>query len=566
MSYEPLARKYRPQTFDELIGQEALVRALKNTLASKKIHPAYIFSGIRGIGKTTVARIFAKGLNCEKGITPKPCNECSSCKEITRSYSLDMMEIDGATHTSADEARLLADIAKYTPARDRFRIFLIDEFHMLSKAAFNALLKTLEEPPPRAVFLFATTEPHKIPETIDSRSYHFRLKRITEEMIYSYLKGISEKESIAIDDEALKLVARYGEGSMRDSLTILDRLVSYAGLDRITENMASLVLGIVNRDFLLKSAKALLFNDLKTLYSLLNELFERGDDLERFLADLMALMREILRGKAIGEAPEELSLIVSKVSMEDLLKALDVMVSSAQRLKQSLDQRVVLELELTKIASLPSIVPIDKIVKLVEGCESFDSEILFKGDEEKEEKREEIYEQKEKIEKEVEKAVSEELSFSAIIPFKRIDDEEAKSYDSKNPKIENFKEAVSEELPLIGNAFERSQLSIDPDGNLHIFMQSSSATVMRYLKEAQNFKKLKEIASKQGISGAIIIENVENNFDADNQTEDKETQEKNEYKPEPATLNFISAFDGEVLKIVRKSYSSESGGEDGEPE
>lgn len=566
MSYEPLARKYRPQTFDELIGQEALVRALKNTLASKKIHPAYIFSGIRGIGKTTVARIFAKGLNCEKGITPKPCNECSSCKEITRSYSLDMMEIDGATHTSADEARLLADIAKYTPARDRFRIFLIDEFHMLSKAAFNALLKTLEEPPPRAVFLFATTEPHKIPETIDSRSYHFRLKRITEEMIYSYLKGISEKESIAIDDEALKLVARYGEGSMRDSLTILDRLVSYAGLDRITENMASLVLGIVNRDFLLKSAKALLFNDLKTLYSLLNELFERGDDLERFLADLMALMREILRGKAIGEAPEELSLIVSKVSMEDLLKALDVMVSSAQRLKQSLDQRVVLELELTKIASLPSIVPIDKIVKLVEGCESFDSEILFKGDEEKEEKREEIYEQKEKIEKEVEKAVSEELSFSAIIPFKRIDDEEAKSYDSKNPKIENFKEAVSEELPLIGNAFERSQLSIDPEGNLHIFMQSSSATVMRYLKEAQNFKKLKEIASKQGISGAIIIENVENNFDADNQTEDKETQEKNEYKPEPATLNFISAFDGEVLKIVRKSYSSESGGEDGEPE
>jgi len=273
-----------------------------------------------------------------------------------------------------------------------------------------------------------------------------------------------------------------------------------------------------------------------------------------------------LRGKAIGEAPEELSFIVSKVSMEDLLKALDVMVSSAQRLKQSLDQRVVLELELTKIASLPSIVPIDKIVKLVEGCESFDSEILFKGNEEKEEKREEIYEQKEKIEKEVEKAVSEELSFSAIIPFKRIDDEEAKSYDSKNPKIENFKEAVSEELPLIGNAFERSQLSIDPDGNLHIFMQSSSATVMRYLKEAQNFKKLKEIASKQGISGAIIIENVENNFDADNQTEDKETQEKNEYKPEPATLNFISAFDGEVLKIVRKSYSSESGGEDGEPE
>lgn len=566
MSYEPLARKYRPQTFDELIGQEALVRALKNTLASKKIHPAYIFSGIRGIGKTTVARIFAKGLNCESGITPKPCNKCSSCREITGSYSLDMMEIDGATHTSADEARLLADIAKYTPARDRFRIFLIDEVHMLSKAAFNALLKTLEEPPPQAVFLFATTEPHKIPETIDSRSYHFRLKRITEEMIYSYLKGISEKESIAIDDEALRLVARYGEGSMRDSLTILDRLVSYAGLDKITENMASAVLGVVNRDFLLKSARAILFNDMKTLYNLLNQLFERGDDPERFLADLMALMREILRGKAIGEASEELSQIVSKVSMEDLLRAMDLMVSSAQRLKQSLDQRVVLELELTKIASLPSIVPIDKIVKLVEESESpFNSEILFKGEEDKEEKREESGEQKQMVDGETEKAVSEELSFSALIPFKRIDDEEAMSYDSKNPKIERFKEAVSEELPLVGNAFEKSQLSIDPDGNLHIFMQSSSATVMKYLKELQNFKKLQEIASKAGIAGSILLEKGENGFDEKEQ-EKAEIQEKDEYKTKPATSNFISAFDGNVMKIVRKNYSSESGGDDGELE
>lgn len=562
MSYEPLARKYRPQNFEELVGQEVLVRALKNTLVSAKIHPAYIFSGIRGIGKTTVARIFAKGLNCEKGITPKPCNECSSCKEITKSYSLDMMEIDGATHTSADEARLLADIAKYTPARDRFRIFLIDEVHMLSKAAFNALLKTLEEPPPQAVFLFATTEPHKIPETIVSRSYHFRLKRITEEMIYSYLKKISEKESITIDDEALRLVARYGEGSMRDSLTILDRLVSYAGLDRITENMASTVLGIVNRDFLIKSAKALLFNDLKTQYSLLNELFERGDDPERFFADLMALMREILRGKAIGEVSEELSPIVSKVSMEDLLKALDMMIISAQRLKQSLDQRVVLELEMTKIASLPSIVPIDKIVKLVEESESFDSDILFK---EKEKKEETSAEQKQKTEKEIEKAASKELSFSALIPFKRIDDEEAKSYDSKDPKIEKFKEAVSEELPLIGNTFEKSHLSIDPDGNLHIFMESSSATVIKYLKEAQNFKKLQEIASKQGISGKILLEKTENNFDTKG-IEDKETPGKNEYKLKPATLNFIAAFEGEVIKIVRKSYSSESGGEDGELE
>lgn len=563
MSYEPLARKYRPQNFEELVGQEAMVRALKNILASKKIHPAYIFSGIRGVGKTTVARIFAKGLNCEKGITPKPCNECPSCKEIMRSYSLDMMEIDGATHTSADEARLLADIAKYTPARDRFRIFLIDEVHMLSKAAFNALLKTLEEPPPQAVFLFATTEPHKIPETIDSRSYHFRLKRITEEMIYSYLKGIIEKEGVIIEDKALRLVARYAEGSMRDSLTILDRLVSYAGLDKITENMASSVLGVVNRDFLIKSAKAILLNDLKTLYSLLNELFVRGDDPERFLSDLMSLMIEILRGKTTGEVSEELSQIVSKVSLEDLLRALDVMISSAQRLKQSLDQRVVLELELTKIASLPSIVPIDKIAKLVEK-QDLNFDVLFKTEEKRaEENKEENNEGTIKKKERQEKASFEELTFDAIIPFKRIDEEEAKSYDSRNPKIDMFKTVVSDELPLIGNAIENSQLSIDPDGNLHIFMNSAGATVKKYLKEPHNLKKLQEIASSQGISGKIIIERGENEY---NEPPQIDIQEKNESKVKPATLNLINAFEGEVTKILKKNYSSESGGEDGELE
>ena len=564
MPYEPLARKYRPQNFEELIGQEALVRALRNILSLQKIHPAYIFSGIRGVGKTTVARIFAKGLNCEKGVTPKPCNQCSSCKEITRSFSLDVMEIDGATHTSAEEARLLSDIAKYTPARDRFRIFLIDEVHMLSKAAFNALLKTLEEPPPQAVFLFATTEPQKIPETIDSRSYHFRLKRINDEMVYSYIKGVIEKESIEIEDGALRLVARYGEGSMRDSLTILDRLVSYAGLDRITESMASAVLGTVNREFLLKTAKAVLFNDLKSLYSLLNELFERGDDPERFLQDFMAFMREILRGKAIGEISEELSFIVSKVSMEDLLRALDLLVLAAQKLKQSLDQRVVLELELTKIASLPLIVPIDKIIKLVEESQSLDSFILFK--EEVEEKKDADPKDEEKRESESIKITSEELSFSALIPFKRIDEEEARSYDTVNPKIEEFKKIVSEELPMVGNFFEKALLSIDPEGNLHIFLKSPSITVTKYIKQQRTIKQLEDIAAKTGITGKIFIEVEEDVLEIEETEKNENIKDKEEYKPKKATLNFISAFNGEIIKILRKNFETESGGEDGELE
>lgn len=555
MAYEPLARRYRPQNFDELIGQEALVRALKNTLAQKKIHPAYIFSGIRGIGKTTVARLFAKGLNCEKGITPKPCNECPSCTEITRGYSIDMLEIDGATHTGADEARLLTDMAKYTPARDRFRIFLIDEVHMLSKAAFNALLKTLEEPPPQAVFLFATTEPHKIPETIDSRSYHFRLKRISEEMIYFKLKSIAEKESIDIEDEALKIIARYGDGSMRDSLTILDRLLSYAGLERITESMVTKVLGIVGRDFLLRVAKAILNYDIKTLYNLLDELFSKGDDPERFLSDLLVIFREFLRGKTTGEATEDLIHLLQKISLEDILRSIDILNLSAQRIKGALDQRAVLELELIKIASLPAILPIDTILRgLPEN-----SNILFKNDVEAQPKNKENIKVDEKAI--IEEVTSEELNFKSIIPFKRMDDEEAMSFEGLNPLFKKIKNEISEELPLALETIEKSTFSVDPSGNLHISIPSNRETIFKYLTDRQNILAIEKIAKRNGIGGKIFVEK-NGTEDFEFEKEEKPVRKKAERKQ--GTLLLLESFSGEISAIEKKDV--ESGGEDGELE
>ncbi len=573
ISYEPLARKCRPQTFEELVGQEAMVRALRNTLASGKVHPAYIFSGIRGVGKTTVARIFAKGLNCEKGVTPNPCNQCPSCMEITKSFSLDMLEIDGATHTGAEEARLLADMARYTPSRDRFRIFLIDEVHMLSKAAFNALLKTLEEPPPQAVFLFATTEPHKIPETIESRSHHFRLKRLTEEMVLGFLRQIVEKEKISIDEKALSIVARCGEGSMRDSLTILDRLISYAGLDRITEEMAAKALGIVGRDFLLKTSRAILFYDLKNLYSLLGQLFERGDDPERFLLDLMRVFRELLRAKAVGEADEDVRPLVSRASMEEIMRSLDLMVIAVQRLKQALDQRVVLELELTKIASLPQILPIDRILKAVEETDLRKSGHLLPLDDPGA-GRDEVPNDSPPAEEPRPGAdgpaghEEASLRFSALIPFKRMDEEESKSFELEDGRLENIKKEVAKELPLAAEVIEKSQLSIDPDGNLHIFVSRRNTTVFDYLKIPGNARKLEAMAAAEKITGRVYIEKT--NGDEAEDPDQPEAASAGKKEPEDVikegTKKLIDAFDGRVLRLDRKENKFDAGGDDGESE
>jgi DNA polymerase III subunit gamma/tau len=570
MSYEPLARKCRPQDFEELIGQEAMVRALRNTLASGKVHPAYIFSGIRGVGKTTVARIFAKGLNCEKGVTPKPCNECPSCREITRSFSMDMLEIDGATHTGADEARLLADMARYTPSRDRFRIFLIDEVHMLSKAAFNALLKTLEEPPAQAVFLFATTEPHKIPETIDSRSHHFRLKRLTEEQVVGFLKNIVKNEKISIEEEAISIVARCGEGSMRDSLTVLDRLISYAGLENITEEMTAKALGIVGRDFLLKIARAVVFYDLKSLYSLLGQLFERGDDPERFLLDLMRVFREILRAKAVGEADDDIRPLVARASMEEILRTLDLLVTAVQRLKQALDQRVILELELTKIASLPSILPIDRILKAVEESDFKKGSQLLPLDDfsDNEEKKQDAEPVPAGEEEPAEKQGEADLRFSALIPFKRMDEEESNSFELQDQRIDNFKKEAVKELPLATDAIEKSQFSIDPDGNLHIFVPRANSTVFDYLKKPENAKKLEELASTENIKGRVFLEKT--NGEEPEEAESKQSETAKSADPadriKDGTKKLVEAFDGHIIKVNKKEPVTDIGGDDAELE
>src|SRR4051794_34550344 len=248
MAYQALARRYRPQTFADVIGQETIVRTLQNAIEEQRIHHAYLFSGVRGVGKTTAARILAKALNCEHGPTVEPDNTCTTCREITEGIDMDVREIDAATYTGVDNIRELRDVTQFQPARDRYRIFIIDEAHMLSSGAWNALLKILEEPPPHVVFMFATTEIHKVPQTIISRVQKFMMRKITLDELVARLTEICKAEGIDAEPQALEIVARRGEGSARDALSLLNQVIAFSGRKVTAEDVAT-ILGLSDTTF-----------------------------------------------------------------------------------------------------------------------------------------------------------------------------------------------------------------------------------------------------------------------------------------------------------------------------
>lgn len=313
MEYQVSARKHRPMTFDEVSGQPHVVRTLTNALMSGRTAHAYLFSGMRGVGKTTMARILAKALNCEKGPTAKPCLECPSCLEIGRGTSLDVMEIDGASSNSVDDVREMRETVKTAPARDRYRIYIIDEVHMLSTAAFNALLKTLEEPPSHVVFLFATTESHKIPRTILSRCQHFNFRRISRREIMEQLKRVAETDGIVVDDRSLSVLARASDGSMRDGLSLLDQAVAFGGKQVRSDDLVAL-LGSAPRELQREVIRAILDHDAGRALRAVAGLQDQGCDLRQFCGELIEHIRNVLVAKIapdaenlIEVAPEEMA-------------------------------------------------------------------------------------------------------------------------------------------------------------------------------------------------------------------------------------------------------------------
>ncbi|HXY41211.1 MAG TPA: DNA polymerase III subunit gamma/tau [Vicinamibacteria bacterium] len=376
MSYEVFARKYRPQTFDDLVGQAHVSRTLKNAVAQNRLAHAYLFVGPRGIGKTSTARILAKALNCVKGPTVTPDNTCDNCKEIAAGNSLDVLEIDGASNNGVEQVRELRENARYTPSKSRFKIYIIDEVHMLSNAAFNALLKTLEEPPPRVKFIFATTEYHKIPETILSRCQQYDFRMIPARELQAHLRTIADAEKIRVQDASLALIARAAEGSVRDALSLFDQVLAFTGQEVKDEEVAGL-LGLVDRQLLHRATRALVASDSVAMLELVESLADYGADYRNFVRELLLYLREVLvvkLAKAEGPLlasilPEEIGTLretAALLSEEDLLRSLDLLTRLEAELRLTSDPRVTLDLALLKLVQMRRLLPFAELVSRVE--------------------------------------------------------------------------------------------------------------------------------------------------------------------------------------------------------
>ena len=386
MSYQVIARKWRPQKFEDVTGQEVLTRTLQNSLENDRLHHAYLFSGARGVGKTTTARLVARGLNCHKAQKPTahPCapideKACASCREIAEGRSMDVLEIDAASNTGVDNVReVIINSVAVAPARDRFKVFIIDEVHMLSPSAFNALLKTIEEPPPRVVFIMATTDAHKVPETISSRCQLFEFRTIATAKIAERLRLIADAEKISISDDAIREIARAGDGSMRDAQSAFDQAISFAGKKIKSEDVEK-ALGLTGADVLARVMSGIAENNPAEALAIVDDVVMRGHNLRNFLRDLMAHLRDLLVVKVSGDAnildsasgnSAALTQQAGKFSESDLVRFFHSLAETETALKEAANPRYQVEVALVKLMEMRRLASLNELVQRIAALET----------------------------------------------------------------------------------------------------------------------------------------------------------------------------------------------------
>lgn len=378
MAYLVLARKWRPQRFEDVVGQDHVTTTLRNAIVQGRIAHAFLFSGPRGVGKTTVARLLARALNCEKGPTAEPCGSCGSCTDIAGGNALDVVEIDGASNTGVDNIRDLNEAVRYRPASGRFKIYIIDEVHMLSTAAFNALLKTLEEPPEHVKFIFATTEVNRLPPTVVSRCQRYEFKRIPMPELLARLRQIVTDEKIETTDAALFDLAREADGSMRDAQSLLDQVIVFAG-KTIGEAEVRGALGVADRSILHRTTEAILTRDAATCLRAVDELHRYGYEVGQFCRDLVRQLRHLTIAALFGDAAMLTDLPDAEVqetmrqaklrSGDDLQRLFRVAQAGAEEIRRSMLPTVMLEMTLVKMATMPDAVPVDQLLARLEAME-----------------------------------------------------------------------------------------------------------------------------------------------------------------------------------------------------
>jgi DNA polymerase-3 subunit gamma/tau len=381
MSYVVLARKWRPQSFEDLVGQEHVSITVGNAIAQNRVAHAFLFTGVRGVGKTTSARILAKALNCASGPSPKPCQVCPQCREITAGNDVDVLEIDGASYNGVDEVRRLQESLPYRPQRDRFKIYIVDEVHMLSNAAWNAFLKTLEEPPPHVKFIFATTEAHKVPVTILSRCQRYDFKLIGAQAIANRLRFVLEKEGIAAEDAAVAVLAREAAGSMRDAMSLLDQAIAWIGVESegLTAEGVARVLGVAGREVLYRLSEAVIGGDAATSVRIVGELAQQGYDLPHVARDFLAHLRDLVIAKVAEDpaalldlAEDELAdvkALAARADLDDLTRLHQGFSRAFDDIVRSGQPRASLEMALVRLSRRPPLLPIDELLHRLEGLE-----------------------------------------------------------------------------------------------------------------------------------------------------------------------------------------------------